>query len=159
MRCLNGLLWIVFIWICNTISALRKPEMTRAKISAMSAMGENLERERRELIDRTNKNVQFTLTEVMSITQSFQNIAQFNKDIDYTLLQDFILKYAHLSHKQWEVTDEAARTLSKIISGPSNQGFQAMFSRVLGDGGWDRARSSAFAREKYNKPWVGAVLR
>ena len=84
-----------------------------------------------ELVERTSKNLPFTKEEEDSIMQYFKNIIPHGASIDEDKLKEFIQKYAHMSHKVWERTDEASMALLSILKDPSDTDFQSMFRRVL----------------------------
>ena len=158
---LYKLVFALFVCICLGIfmsqsKAFKKPEPYKAR----RVLNSFLEAERVELVERTKKNVPFTQEEKESILTSFRNIIPEDAQIDESKLREFIEKYAHMTHKVWEKTDEAAKILHTILKDPNDAAFQAMFQRVLNEGGYSAALEHAKKQhrtKKMHKPWVVLV--
>ena len=138
------------------MKAFKKPEAYKAR----RVLNSLLEAERLELVQRTKNNVPFNTDELDSIIKSFRNIVPAGAQLDESRLKEFIEKYAHMTHKVWEKTDEAAKILCTILNDPSDPTFQAMFQRVLNEGGYSTALQHARTQrktKKLSKPWVVLV--
>lgn len=73
--------------------------------------------------------------------------------IDQLQLCKLLESAAHRPHKDWLLTEAAAKEMQNIFVGPSSQEFRRIFLRVLNDGNWDGAVAAAAARPTECKPW------
>lgn len=102
-----------------------------------------------------SQNLPFTTSELDKVIKSLKNVAQERNSLDWIELQSLFSECGHLSHKNWEMTSKYADTLTKIIGTPEDETFRSIFERVLHDGSWESACSSASVRTE--KPWVVLV--
>ena len=119
-------------------------------IDSFAGVNNNIMLESESILSRTNRNEVFTVDELVSLQNSFHNLASLaNLELDYEQLTHFAKRVVHLSFKQsFSRTEEAARDLRMILPMPGTDPFKQMFHRVLTDGGWDRAFQYASARSQ-----------
>jgi len=101
----------------------------------------------------------FTETEINSAIESLIALEPtFSENAEqYTAL---LKQYAHLSHKQWNVTENCSNELAKLIGDVDATLFQTLFKRVLSGGNWAGAMEAKINRnknDKNKKPWVVLV--
>jgi len=97
----------------------------------------------------------FTSLEIESSVQSLQNF--FDSELDWQEYRELLARSAHLTHKDWTKTENAAETLSHILARLKRPFFRRVFRRVLEDGHWDAAVKAAERRPLSEKPWVVLV--
>jgi len=119
-------------------------------IDSSTGVNNSIMLESESILGRTNRNEVFTVDELVSLQNSFRNLASLaNLELDYEQLTHFAKRVVHLSFKQsFSRTEEAARDLRMILPMPGTNPFKQMFHRVLTDGGWDRALQYASARSQ-----------
>lgn len=119
-------------------------------IDSFTGVNNRIMLESESILGRTNRNEVFTIDELVSLQNSFRNLASLaNLDLDYEQLTHFAKRVIHLSFKQsFNRTEEAARDLRMILPMPGTDPFKQMFHRVLTDGGWDRAFQYASVRSQ-----------
>jgi len=119
-------------------------------IDSSTGVNNSIMLESESILGRTNRNEVFTVDELVSLQNSFRNLASLaNLELDYEQLTHFAKRVVHLSFKQsFRRTEEAARDLRMILPMPGTNPFKQMFHRVLTDGGWDRAFQYASARSQ-----------
>ena len=126
---------IFALFVCVVVGALVKNvsafrQRTGGTAGRVTLMVKQMkEQELTEMVERTKNMTPFTATEISNILASFRNIAPDSGGVDYELLEDFVKKFAHRSHKLWEKTEEASRVLQTILSSPSDPLFKTMFKR------------------------------
>jgi len=97
----------------------------------------------------------FTDQELDRAVRSLQNLTE---SLDFDTLRAALAESAHLSHKDWAVTEKSSAALAALLpGGPDDPTFRALFQRVLGDGGWDAAAAAAADRPTGCKPWAVLV--
>ena len=125
----------------------------------------------------------FTKAELDGVVHSLQNVvppdAALDGRIDWNELREFLLETAHLSHKDWAVTETNAARLGQILlpsdgsSSSSNNNnqiavladdssnsvvAQQMFERILREGNWNGAMAQATKTQaSQEKPWAVLV--
>ena len=89
----------------------------------------------------------FTETEINSAIESLIALEPtFSENAEqYTAL---LKQYAHLSHKQWNVTENCSNELAKLIGDVDATLFQTLFKRVLSGGNWAGAMEAKINRNK-----------
>jgi len=104
------------------------------------------------------KEKNFDDAELDRAVKSLRDLAPADENtINWDAYRALLAEVAHLSHKDWKRTEENAKKLAEIISGPEVPAFQNIFSRVLEDGGWYGAVEAAAARPEGTKPWAVLV--
>ncbi|KAL7517124.1 hypothetical protein ACHAWX_002075 [Stephanocyclus meneghinianus] len=106
----------------------------------------------------------FTDDELDDVMNSLHNITPHDASIDWDALRRLFGDIAHLSHKEWHVTDENADKMAKILTpnGLTPEASQ-MFERILHEGNWDGALAFASMRnddklKRFEKtPWAVLV--
>lgn len=74
--------------------------------------------------------------------------------VDWSGYRSLLEEVAHEPHTDWVRTEAAAERLATLLGGPGSETFDALFERVLEDGGWAGASAAA---EKAPRPWVVLV--
>ena len=89
-----------------------------------------------------------------------------NNKIDINRYKSHLIESAHLSHKDWTITESYSDKLRHILGGIDDKEFQLLFQRVLNDGNFniknsvnsiDIDKSSSSSNSINNKPWVVLV--
>lgn len=142
----------------------------------------------REMNQRHQQPTVFTDEEVEGVVHSLQNVVPpgfaslSSKNSSNAVLPDLLRKVAHLSHKDWSVTDQNAIALSQALSLSSLENAAAsmeqnvdpaaavrlMLERILRDGNWKGAAAaraeasskggdSAQGQHQQQQPWVVLV--
>ena len=112
----------------------------------------------------------FSQAEVSNIMKSIRNVTPAVKSggsskFQEESMQDFLSTRAHLSHKDWAVTEESADMLKTALlpdgtSIEDNETFQTIFRRVLHEGNWFGAAEFAggqIGTDADYKPWIVLV--
>jgi hypothetical protein len=113
---------------------------------------------------RANAGQPFTDDELDDVMNSLHNITPHDASIDWEALRRLLGDIAHLSHKEWHVTDANSDKMAKILSpdGLTPEASQ-MFERILHEGNWDGALAFANMRnddqsKRFEKtPWAVLV--
>lgn len=108
-----------------------------------------------ELRRKVNSNIPFSIFELESSLQSFQNLEI--TEISYTSLQAFLRNFAHLSHKDFDTTRLASEKIREILPPVGSQQFQVLFQHVLQGGNWSRAYEKSLTFPTKSKPWAVLV--
>lgn len=95
----------------------------------------------------------FNEAELLRSVKTMKDLAGSGCSIDWDSYRNILVTHAHLSHKDWAITEQGATKLAKIFGSPDDPLFRKIFRRVLDDGYWDEAVSSA-ADNPSKKPWV-----
>lgn len=101
----------------------------------------------------------FTATEVDHVIHSLQNVIPTNR-IDWDKLQSLLLDVAHLSHKNWTVTEtNAAKIGTILLKNGIDDAARQMLSRILQEGNWDNAvkHSRSMNQNGTIRPWAVLV--
>lgn len=98
----------------------------------------------------------FSGDELDRAVQSLQGVAEAGvvTSVDWHAYRELLAKFAHESHKQWDVTAAASDALAQILGAPDSASFCSLFERVLRDGNWAAAAAAAAGRPAGQKPWV-----
>jgi len=88
-----------------------------------------------------------------------------SKDFQEESMREFLSARAHLSHKDWAVTEESADILKTALlpdgtSIENNEAFLTIFRRVLQEGNWFGAAEFAqgqIGTDADDKPWIVLV--
>ena len=118
----------------------------------------------------------FTTAELEGVVHSLQNVVVppdvDGSIIDWNELREFLQETAHLSHKDWTVTETNAARLGQILLPNNNEAVlavddsvvaqQQMFERILREGNWNGARmmaqqQTAKTQSSPEKPWAVLV--
>ena len=109
--------------------------------------------------ERASKEEAFTKEELDGILLSFQSLlsSKTSTIIDMEKLKSLLQKSAHLSHKQWDRTGEAASKLQDILLPEKefHNDFESIMERVLKDGNWYGAYDAS--KQSKDKPWAVLV--
>jgi len=105
----------------------------------------------------------FTDAELDGVVHSLQNVLPANDDddsdhcsIQWDDLRTLLRAAAHLSHKDWSVTQANAAKLAAILL-PSMDRARPMLERILREGNWDGAAAHAAADKRQHEPWAVLV--
>lgn len=110
--------------------------------------------------ERTKALAPLTDTELDDILFSIQNLnAAAEHEIDYDQLTLVLKETAHLSHKDWSVTEANGRRLQQVLLPRGiNQDSQQLIERILSEGNWNGAVAHAQnERPADQKPWAVLV--
>jgi hypothetical protein len=119
----------------------------------------------------------FTTAELDGVVHSLQNVvppdaALDGSCIDWNELREFLQETAHLSHKDWTVTETNAARLGQILLPNDDSSMtavladdsnnivvaQQMFERILREGNWNGALAhAAKTQSSREKPWAVLV--
>ena len=81
--------------------------------------------------------------------------------IDIRKYRSHLIESAHLSHKDWTLTESYSDKLAQILGGIDNKEFQLLFERVLNDGNFDTKNSinptTTDSTTVNDKPWIVLV--
>lgn len=91
------------------------------------------------------------------VETSLKNLCSEAGLVNWVALRALLSEQAHVGHKDWHNTKDAAHQLAAVLGGPHQAEFRNIFRRVLTDGHWDRAAEAAASREESDKPWVVLV--
>ena len=98
-----------------------------------------------------------TSTVADDVLSSLQELAPPESKIDWAKLQELLERTADTPYKEWSSTCAAAEELQALLGDPSDDGFCAIFDRVLRDGNWAGAAACAASRGADDRPWVVLV--
>ena len=106
-----------------------------------------------------------TDTEIVDICNSIENLCPKDSPINFDEVKQIIERSAHLSHKDWSVTESNAKELSRSLSIGSDDSIESypltphakqLMERILIDGNWQGAVDNN-ASSSNNKPWAVLV--
>ena len=127
-----------------------------------------------QMTDRATSNTPFTTDEVQGIVNSVQNICPQTYNISFEALEELLQEVAHLSHKDWTVTDANAQKLGQVLFAKNDDNHQSstsagfsqderarqLLERILTEGNWDAAAHHATTRSSdkaSTTPWAVLV--
>jgi hypothetical protein len=103
-----------------------------------------------------NTKTAFSSVELERVKRSLLNVLDTPEAWDWSSLLELLQRSAHLSHKDWIVTEKYAADLAAIIGGPGIPSFDRVFEHVIECGRW--ATAACFAQNRINHhhrlPWV-----
>ena len=111
------------------------------------------------LVVPTSKPITMTATSTVAddVLSSLQELAPSESKINWPKLQELLERTADTPYKEWSSTCAAADELQALLGDPSDDGFCAIFDRVLRDGNWAGAAACAASRGADDRPWVVLV--
>jgi hypothetical protein len=151
----------------------RQPPQQRKKKNAERLLRQHAH----DLQDRAKQGVIFGNDEkennndLATIEHSLLNLLPQQHSMDLGSLRELLRSVAHLSHKDWNVTERNAHQLHKILFynannnddeqgrknlGPLNRDVRQLLHRVLRDGNFDTAAAAASQSENHI-PWAVLV--
>ncbi|KAL3771244.1 hypothetical protein ACHAWU_004244 [Discostella pseudostelligera] len=180
---------------CNIRAAKRAPTLRQMMSSSSLSNDDDAVNAAQVMVQRTesmssraNNRAPLTREELDNVINSLRNITPRPRDddannennIDWVALEGVLSDIAHISHKDWHVTDinseRLANVLLRLRSSDDDNGeggllnncsqSQQMFERILHEGNWDGALSHAAANammnttgdnKKKHKPWAVLV--
>jgi hypothetical protein len=127
----------------------------------------------RDLQQRANQGIIFGCDEkesnndLTTIEHSLLNLLPQQHSMDLESMRELLQSVAHLSHKDWNVTERNAHQLHKILFydanekesthvGALNRDVRQVLHRVLRDGNFDKAVAAASQSERH-VPWAVLV--
>lgn len=96
--------------------------------------------------------------ELEDILNSVQNVCPSIADMDLDQLRTTLKEVAHLSHKDWSVTEANSEALGNILlkDGMTSPSARQLLERILQEGNWDGA--AKHAEKKHDNPsWAVLV--
>eukprot|EP00934_Nitzschia_sp_Nitz4_P001681 Nitzschia sp. Nitz4//scaffold10_size219509//74160//75449//NITZ4_001418-RA/size219509-processed-gene-0.125-mRNA-1//-1//CDS//3329532890//1681//frame0 len=109
----------------------------------------------------------FTDEEVEGVCNSIRNmIPEKEASIDFEAVQKLLKEVAHLSHKNWQVTDENSEKLGKVLQlypdsdkepPLSTQHAKQLLERIMNEGNWQGAVHNAPPGSDHRQPWAVLV--
>jgi len=133
----------------STLSNLSNADAEKVMIKRTDSMGAN-----------AKEGAPLTEEELCDIINSLHNITPANANIDWEALRRLLADIAHLSHKQWDLTEENSTKMAQILTpnGLTPPECQQIFERILHEGNWDGALTHAKATHHGGtKPWAVLV--
>ena len=116
------------------------------------------------MASRASERSPLTREELSDVINSLHNITPQDANFDWVALERLLSEIAHISHKDWHVTDRNSERLAGVLladgDGLTSAQAQQMFERILHEGNWEGAVSHADAmniRGKKHKPWAVLV--
>eukprot|EP00797_Seminavis_robusta_P036249 Sro91_g047580.2 (394) ;mRNA; r:25729-26910 len=102
--------------------------------------------------------------ELQDILHSIQNVCPSSTDststvVDLKKLESTLSDVAHISHKDWTVTEANSKILGDILlpDGMTSPVARQLLERILKDGNWDAAATHAKTHHDNNLPWAVLV--
>ena len=156
---------------CKVRASKRAPTLPKMTSSTLSEDAVTKHNASKIMIERTNSMASrakdrspFTTDEIQDVINSLKNITPKDSTIEWDALERLLVDVAHLSHKDWHVSDTNSDKMAEILlpdgTGLTTAQSHQMFERILHDGNWDGAKTHANAMNKAgenNKPWAVLV--
>ncbi|KAL9186595.1 hypothetical protein ACHAXT_005833 [Thalassiosira profunda] len=152
---------------CKDRAAQRAPTLRKMSSSGLSSGDDAAQAvaDRSDgLAQRAKAREPFTDDELNDVINSLHNITPKDATIDWDALRTLLADVAHISHKDWHVTDSNSDKMAEILlpdGGGLSEHAHQMFERILHEGNWDGALQHARAMEGKaeggHKPWVVLV--
>ena len=130
--------------------ATTSSKQQQQQLQLQQALAE-LEQRTIQMNDRAAQGLPLTEDELQGILHSIQNVNPADNAIDYIALKALLKQVAHVSHKDWTVTEANAKKLGEILLPPKNGGgggmsttaAHQMLERIVTEGNWDAAAQHA----------------
>jgi hypothetical protein len=115
---------------------------------------------------RTDDLAPLTAFEVDDVIYSIQNLqatSSTSPAVDFVQLRALLAQVAHLSHKNWSVTQANGQRLQQVLLpegipvANSNSAPPLLLQRVLTEGQWEQAVAHGSRRPTNDKPWAVLV--
>ena len=157
---------------CKVRASKRAPTLRKMTSSTLSAEDDGAKLDASKImIERTNSMASrakdrspFTADELQDVINSLKNITPKDSSIDWDALERLLINVAHLSHKDWNVSDTNSDKMAELLlpggTGLTTAKSHQMFERILHEGNWDGAKTHANAVNEpgeNNKPWAVLV--
>jgi hypothetical protein len=152
---------------CKVRAAKRAPTIRQISSSLSEDEASNaaqvMVQRTESMASRASERSPLTREELSDVINSLHNITPQDANFDWVALERLLSEIAHISHKDWHVTDRNSERLAGVLladgDGLTSQA-QQMFERILHEGNWEGAVSHADAmniRGKKHKPWAVLV--
>ena len=105
--------------------------------------------------ERTQALAPLTDDELDDILFSIQNLQSTKDDVDR--LRQVLKETAHLSHKDWAVTEANGQLLAQVLLPDGVDGARPLLHRVLTEGNWDAAVQHAKTKSSKEPSWAVLV--
>ena len=128
--------------------------------------GQDIFQRTSDMKQRTDDLAPLTAFEVDDVIYSIQNLqatSSTSPAVDFVQLRALLAQVAHLSHKNWSVTQANGQRLQQVLLpegipvANSNSAPPLLLQRVLTEGQWEQAVAHGSRRPTNDKPWAVLV--